>query len=464
MGVHSVSASTIAAAVILGAASGASVLQTNVRGGTNLTAMYEDVNPSIVKIHTDSGSGSGFLVRTDGLLATNHHVVRNSRYVAAEFPNGRKVTADIVLLDAKNDVAILKVNQSVTAQLKPLNLLPSDKDANVKAGISAVAFGSPLSQTFLMTQGIVSKVEPGVLLGDFLIQPGNSGGPLVTLDGDVIGINTFGEARTSGAVRVNVLRADLSSAELLTDRLTEPSDEQLPTASKARFPTDLLKSRVLGETLDVRRYRFDGGRFLVTALTPVLVAKANIQDDLKQAANRYQRRGKKIKDERYDPVDEPFYEWVRSATSYLDSVVTFEIKPEYGQTTGSALASALAGVSAGLNHTAATPTRQTYEFKAEFLDFKVFKDGQWIRPITPGRAITSESERSYMYEFVDEAYSGMYTYAPDVFMTGDEFRFEIYDARQPNVVHKSVTFKANTPLIQQLRQDFQGVSKAQNQF
>ncbi|HEX9742681.1 MAG TPA: trypsin-like peptidase domain-containing protein, partial [Nitrospiraceae bacterium] len=132
--------------------------------------------------------------------------MRNARYVAVEFTDGRKVSADIVVLDAKNDIAILKVNRQVVTGVRPLPLLDAGADAQVRAGMPVVAFGSPLSQTFLMTQGIIAKVEPGVLLGDFLIEPGNSGGPLVNLSGNVVGINTFGERRISGAVRVNLLR------------------------------------------------------------------------------------------------------------------------------------------------------------------------------------------------------------------------------------------------------------------
>src|SRR5712691_10929881 len=70
--------------------------------------MYDSLNPSIVKIHSDSGSGSGFLVDASGLFATNHHVVRNARYLAVEFADGRKVAADIMVLDPKHDIAILK--------------------------------------------------------------------------------------------------------------------------------------------------------------------------------------------------------------------------------------------------------------------------------------------------------------------------------------------------------------------
>jgi len=74
-------------------------------------------------------------------------------------------------------------------------------------------------------------------------------------------------------------------------------------AARVRFPADALKERIVKEPLD----------------SP-------------EAANRYSRRAKKIKDEKYDPVDEPFYDWLRNATSLMDAVVTIEVKPDFGQT------------------------------------------------------------------------------------------------------------------------------------
>jgi len=445
--------------LIVSAGANSLVAQSGQRIAYDLTGMYEAVNPSIVKVHTDSGHGSGFLIREDGLIVTNHHVAKNSRYLAVEFPDGRKVQTDVVLLDPKHDLAILKVNRTIVSGLKPLLLLPAEKDASVKAGIPAIAFGSPLSQTFLMTQGIVSKVEEDSLLGDFLIQGGNSGGPLVNLDGEVIGVNTFGAGRTSGAVRVHRLRQSLASPALSAASLAEPPAELLPTVGRTVYPTDLLKSKVVSEEFDIRSYRLDGGKFTITARTPVLVGKANVQEDIKQAANRYQRRGKKIKDERYDPIDAPFYEWLRDAVNFLDPVVTFEIEPDFGQTKGSMFGSLMSGLAAGLNNTAPTPTRQTYEFKAEFADFRLYRDGQLVTPITPGRAITSQSVDQYLFSFVDEAYSGVYTYAPEIFMTGNDWRLDVYDAREPGRVHKSIPLNASSKVIQQIRQDFAGVVK-----
>lgn len=448
--------STIVAGVLVLPFFGQAAVQ---RVAYDYSALYDRLNPSIVKVHADSGTGSGFVVHESGLIATNHHVVRNVRYVAVEFADGRKVTADIVLLNPRDDLALLRVNRSVIAAVRPLPLLAADADSSIRPGMPVVAFGSPLSQTFLMTQGIVSKVERAVLLGDFLIQHGNSGGPLVDLDGRVIGINTFGEGGVSGAVRVNVLRDALTSA-LERAALTEPPAELLPVPDKDRYPTAVLKEKVRSEPMDIAAYRLDGGKFTVTAITPVLLGKAQVQTDLQQAANRYNRRGKKIKDEKFDPVDEPFYDWYRNATSTLDAVVTFEVKPDFGQTTGSMWGTALSAIAAGAARRPMDPTHQTYEYKSEFQEMKLFKDGQLVTPITPGRTITEQSLSNGLQTFVDEAYSGWYVYHPAVFSSGKMFRIDIYDAREPGRVHKSIALPESSRLIQQLRRDFAGVLKA----
>lgn len=421
----------------------------------DFSQFYESLNPSIVKIHADRGTGSGFLVSTKGLIATNHHVAANSKYLAVELSDGRKFKAEVVVLNPRYDLAVLKVNSSIVASLRPLPLLPAEKDSTVKAGIPVVAFGSPLSQTFLMTQGIVSKVEENALLGDFLIRPGNSGGPLVNLSGEVVGINTFLLSGISGAVRVRVLRDTLARPDVEKNSEEEPSADPLPTISPRRYPTEVLKAKVLEEKLDWSAYRFDGGRFVVTVITPVLIGKAQVQDDLMRAANRYKRRGKKIKDPNYQPIDEPFYEWHRNVATGLDYAVKFEVKPDFGLTTGSKWAAALTGISAGLgNRNAAQNLHLNMEFKAEFMDFRLYRDGELIQPIHPGRDITEASFDSSMATFVDEAYSGVYVYSPDVFLTGNEFQMDIYDAREPEKVHKSVKFKADSKLIKQIRSDF----------
>lgn len=413
------------------------------------TALYESLNPSIVKVQADGSDGSGFLVSGGGLVATNHHVVRNSRWIAVQFADGRKVRADIVVLEPRRDVAILKVNRSVVAGLQPLDLLPPDEDAALKPGVPVLAFGSPLSQTFLMTKGILSKVEDEVLLGDFLIQPGNSGGPLVTLEGEVVGINTFAVSQISGAVRVGVLRDLLSRPDVKESEKADPPADLLPNLRAKRFSTEMLKKRAMEAKVELEDYTEDGGKFTVTAITPVYVARTQIQDELQQAKNRQSRRGKKIKDPRYQPEDEPFYDWMRNAIGWLDYAVTIEIKPDFGTTSGSKWKSVFGGMGG-------VSTRSNFEFKAEFDDFKLYRDGALVTPLRPGRQITEASMEESSFTFVDEAYSGMYQYDPSAFLSGKEYKMEVFDARNPDKVHKTIKLEADSKMIRRIRADFAG--------
>src|SRR5215470_13761304 len=213
--------------------------------------LYEAASPAVVQVTTDDGSGSGFLVTPFGHIATNFHVIRHSRYLAVQFPDGRKVKAIVVAANPQYDMAVLKVNSEVVANIQPLPVLTEEQEKTVKVGIPVVAIGSPLNQKFLMTQGILSKVDETTVLGDFLLQSGNSGGPLVNFEGDVVAINTFGEGSISGAIRIGALRAFLSSPELLAQSIgIEPPADQLRSVS-LRYPIDVLNQKIETEPLDV---------------------------------------------------------------------------------------------------------------------------------------------------------------------------------------------------------------------
>jgi hypothetical protein len=94
------------------------------------------------------------------------------------------------------------------------------------------------------------------------------------------------------------------------------------------------------------------------------------------------------------------------------------------------------------------------EFKGEFLEFKIYRDGQLIEPIMPGRVVVEGATDRKNSHFVDQAYAGTYIYSPEEFLTGNEFKIQIIDARNPNAVHKEVIFTGDSRLIKQLRADF----------
>jgi len=145
------------------------------------------------KRRREGGLGSGVVVREDGLILTNHHVVEGADTIRVDFADGRSLVATLVGSDAPSDLAVLRV------PAKGLPALPFGNSDDMKVGDVVLAFGNPLGVGQTVTMGIVSAKgrATGVSDGsyeDFLqtdapINQGNSGGALVNLQGELVGIN-----------------------------------------------------------------------------------------------------------------------------------------------------------------------------------------------------------------------------------------------------------------------------------
>ena len=141
--------------------------------------------------------GSGFIVRSDGYIFTNFHVVEGAEKIEVKLKDGREFTAKVVGTDEKTDVAVIKID----AKDLPVVQL-GDSDA-VRVGQFAFAIGAPFKLDYTFTYGVVSGKgrnkllsTGGYAISDYLqtdasINPGNSGGPLCDIDGKVIGMNTL---------------------------------------------------------------------------------------------------------------------------------------------------------------------------------------------------------------------------------------------------------------------------------
>jgi len=187
--------------------------------------IYRRDAPGVVQItatsvQTQQTLGSGFVIDKAGHIVTNEHVIAGAQQVQVSFSGADQIGAKVVGKDPSTDVAVLQIDTH-SRSLTPLPLGDSDK---VEVGDSVVAIGNPFSLTRTATAGIVSAVERtidapnGFSIGhaiqtDAAINHGNSGGPLIDADGNVIGVNAQITAGTAGnvgigfAIPVNTVKA-----------------------------------------------------------------------------------------------------------------------------------------------------------------------------------------------------------------------------------------------------------------
>jgi serine protease Do len=190
-----------------------------------VVTVARQVAPSVVSVQQNGGFGSGVVIRRDGVILTNAHVVGEAREVRIGLADGREIGARVLGRDPSVDVAVVRVTGS---ELPVAPLADSDE---LLVGQTAIAIGNPLGLERTVTRGVISAIDrsprgvglDGLIQTDAAISPGNSGGPLLDSRGRVIGINTAvisapGASGLGFAIPINLAR-DIAEQVLSTGQI-----------------------------------------------------------------------------------------------------------------------------------------------------------------------------------------------------------------------------------------------------
>jgi serine protease Do len=254
--------------------------------------------------------GSGVIVRADGIVVTNNHVIEGGEKLTVALADRREFEAELVLADPQSDLAVLRIHPGA----QPLPTIAFGDSDQAKVGDLVLAMGDPFGIGQTVTSGIVSalaRTQVGIsdyrffIQTDAAINPGNSGGALVTLDGKLVGINTAIYSRSGGSIGVgfaipsNMVRLVVESA-LSNGKIVRPWLGATTQIVTPEIATSMGLSRPQG--------------VLITSVRPDSPAdRAGLrQGDLVVTINGF-------------PVDDPEGVRYRVATQKLDQSVPVEI-------------------------------------------------------------------------------------------------------------------------------------------
>lgn len=245
--------------------------------GANASALLLDWQNSVVSIWSPTKLGAGFLIDARGLIATNQRLVGPARSLEVQLSATEKVAARVLASDPDKNVAILWIDPTAIASVRPMKLryadagpAPADKD-------KIFAITTPIHDGKHLTSGTVSRVTPLAVLSDIRIDDDTLGAPLFNADGEVVAISTPEDETTgpgssaSRAVRIDQARSVIAAAEKKMQTTEAPSATRLPIEPQRPLDDEALKEAAKRRTGSLAPYAVKGADFDVSLITPVLV-------------------------------------------------------------------------------------------------------------------------------------------------------------------------------------------------
>jgi S1-C subfamily serine protease len=399
---------------------------------------------SVVALWTPTTHASGFVINSNGLIATNQRVVGTAMSVEVQLTPAVKVPANVLVADPERDIAILWIDPQAIASRRPVPLpCPSAIRPAVAAGQEIFTIGVPFRQSRAMTSGTVSRVDTHSLASDLIVARGSTGGPVFTARGDLIGITSPVEPNdqdsrgSSRIVRSDAACEVAAAAERKMKDTAPPSGTHLPMEPGQPFPVDALKAAVERRAGSLNPYQISSSSFDVAFITPVLTYGAQHQSEqVRRARSEAARK----------PVAEPllvrpvldFANW----SDYVEDfppVLLVRATPKLVEgfwTTVGRFAARTQGVSL-------PPIKRV---KSGFHRLRAFCGDAEVTPIHPFKLERRVSDSEAIYE-------GLYVFDPGALRPDcGTVKLVLYAEKEPD---KADTTVVEPSVIQQIWQDFE---------
>lgn len=404
--------------------------------------VFESAKRAVFRVEAGLGHGSGFLAAIpgvpEGLVVTDDHVVADDSVASVYLDSATHVSAVVIARDREADLALLRIPASRCAGCPKLPLAaPKAGEPLVVAGERVLAIGFPLHQSMTLTTGVVSSVRDGAIISDVNINHGNSGGPMLNLGGEVVGVNAFGDFTNqggpgiSGAVAITRLAKLLAGVGAAYANSHAPSDQLLPTAPLAMYPLAALKA--VADSVNPKSYRKlfqrDADHFVLNITTPVVYRVEQRQFEREVGAERKKREEAAgvSKDQAYSETKQS-RDWEQYVGEANTPVVTIAVSPKIGETTGSSWRRALIG---------SALMQASLVFQADVRGAHFYRNGVEVAPIFGGHGPVVQNVENYFVKLKDVADYGYYVLPPELFMPDSSgaparVRVAIQDLKRPD--------------------------------
>jgi hypothetical protein len=397
--------------------------------------LYNGAAPAIFRVEAGLGHGSGFLADSTGLIITNDHVVGSAEDVVVYIEPNVRVRAAVIQRDADADLDVLRVASHLVAGRRPLPL--AEPSLEVAPGDRVIALGFPLNQPLTMSAGMVANVRSGAILTDALVNPGNSGGPILDMTGHVIAITTFLDRDGRGPGLGGAVRVDRARELLATARTAlgpTPNDKPL-----APFPLEVYRVSALkavADTIDPLLFTAlsttTSGPFAISVSTPLSQMLSAITTDRRVAKDRRRReeRANVPASQRYSDL-EAMHDWSEYVGEDNAPVVAIKVDPLFGETGGSAFRRGFLTALVGVGGQA------TVRFQGDVRRVTLRRNGEMVEPLRGGHAPVRIGVENALIDFSDVADFGYYLYDPAAFRPDapqrpPDITLEIEDLKHPD--------------------------------